>query len=56
MPSMKSVALRAAAFVLGHVVLLGAVVWFGWSVSQADGRAVADSAPAAVETTGSIAR
>jgi hypothetical protein len=58
MPSMKSVATRAAAFVFGHVVLIAAVAWFAGSVSQANAnRTTQVNAPyAGVETTGSIRR
>lgn len=58
MPSIKSVAARAAVFVLGHVVLIAMVAWFAGSVSQANYRAASE--PQAqfqdVTETGSIRR
>jgi hypothetical protein len=42
MPSMKSVATRAAVFVFGHVVLIAMVAWFAGSVSQANNRSASE--------------
>lgn len=58
MPSMKSVAARAVAFVFGHVVLVAAVAWFAGSVSQANANRTTQAvAPFVdVDTTGTIRR